>query len=72
MTKREWNYEAFRIVLMMKKDLDSPYRRVREHARYVRHFFFGDGEMDFLNNEVWISRRESKHLPMSYTEYFIG
>lgn len=71
MTEREWNRKAARMYMQMKEELNSPYRRVREHANYVRWFFFRDGEMNFLN-EMWLSRKESRQLPMSYTEYMLG
>lgn len=69
MTKREWKVKVGWYYLRMLEWLDSPYRRDREYAGYVKRFLFGDGEISF-DNEVWKKRKEERALPMPFNIYF--
>lgn len=73
MTKemREWKVEAGRYIQMAKKYINSKYRREREYGRYVKRFFFGDGEIAWDgDNEVWKDKKAKLQLPMPYNVYF--
>lgn len=75
MTKEIWNWkvEAGRYIQMATQYINSKYRREREYGRYVKRFFFGDGEITWDGeNEVWKERKASLQLPMPYNIYFMG
>ena len=72
MTKREWKVEAYWYIIRAKDWLNSPNRREREYARYIKRFFFGDGEIVFDgNNDVWRMRKVNLELPMPTNIYML-
>lgn len=69
MTVREWKIEVYPYYKQMLKLLDSPHRREREYAQYVRRFLFGDVAISF-DNPIWKQRKNDRKLPMPFNIYF--
>ena len=72
MTSREWKTQALWYIKRALAWQDSPYRREREYANYIKRFLFGDGEITFDgNNETWKRRKAERTLPMPTNIYMI-
>ena len=70
MTTREWKVKALWYIQRARQWRDSPYRREREYADYIRRFLFGDGEITFDgNNDTWKERKKNLELPMPTNVY---
>lgn len=70
---RDWKKEALWYILRARDWMGSPYRQEREYARYLKRFFFGDGEITFDgNNETWQERKKNLELPMPTNIYLYG
>lgn len=69
MTRREWKVEVYPYYRRMLEWMNSPYRREKEYALYVKRFLFGDGEISIFDNEVWKKRAEERALPMPANVY---
>lgn len=70
MDVREWKVEALWYIKRAREWADSPYRREREYAGYIKRFLFGDGEITFDGkNETWQMRKAKRELPMPTNVY---
>ena len=72
MSYREWETKVLWYYIKMYEWEDSRYRKEREYANYIKRFLFGDGEIEFLENETWKKRAEGRELPMPPLIYMAG